>query len=251
MRGVEREPKREGPLFPARDYWVPIPAGKFVMGSRDDNKLAMDDERPQHTVEIPYAYRIARYPVTIAEFAAFRPEGSQRPVGSPDHPVVFMKWYDAQAYCKWLTDQLRADGTLGAKEIVRLPTEAEWEKAARGEYGKEYPWGDEWDEAKCNSEESKIGTTTPVGQYSPQGDSPYGVADMAGNVWEWCQSKYKPYPYKADDGREDLSGDDNRMLRGGAFLNGSTLARCAYRLRYDPNYRNRNYGLRVVASPVF
>ncbi|MBI3244471.1 MAG: SUMF1/EgtB/PvdO family nonheme iron enzyme [Chloroflexi bacterium] len=235
------------------DYWIPIPAGKFVMGSRDDNKQARDDERPQHTVEIPYTYRIARYPVTNAEFAEFVQAAGYKSdavkADLPDHPVVNVSWRDAQAYCKWLTEKLRAEGIMGAKEIARLPTEAEWEKAARGEYGKEWPWGDEWDASKCNSREGGPGTTTPVGKYSPQGDSPYGVADMAGNVWEWCQSKYAPYPYKVDDGREDLAGDERRVLRGGSFFGYVGGARCAFRYGHYPYSRFRNHGFRVAASP--
>lgn len=250
-RTVEFAPIAANPFLP--DYWIPIPAGKFVMGSRDDNKLANDNERPQHTVENPYAYRIARYPVTNAEFAEFVQVAGYKSdavkTDLPDHPVVNVSWRDAQEYCQWLTEKLRAGGMISAKEIIRLPTEAEWEKAARGEYGKEWPWGDEWDASKCNSSEGGPRTTTPVGQYSPQGDSPYGVADMAGNVREWCQSKYKPYLYKADDSREDLTGNDVRVLRGGLFNGNRERARCAYRVYDRPVVRLDFVGFRVVVAP--
>ena len=196
--------------------FVRVPKGKFVMGSKDDNQLADYDEKPQHIVEIPYDYWLARYPVTNDQFATFveatkyvttaEKEGGwspkeseyvkgldwQHPLGSKsglkdkgDHPVVQVSWHDGVEYAQWLNQKLRAE--IGNLEI-RLPTEAEWEKAARGEYGNEWPWGNELGPARCNSAEGGTGDTTPVGAYSPQGDSPYGVADMAGNVWEWCHS---------------------------------------------------------------
>lgn len=233
--------------------WVTIPAGKFVMGSKDDNRDAQDNERPQHTVDIPYDYRIARYPVTNAEFKEFAQATNLKwTTDKPDnHPAVNVDWRMAVEYCRWRTQQERAAGTLSAREEIRLPSEAEWEKAARGEYGKEYPWGDEWEASRCNSDESGIGETTPVGQFSPQGDSPYGVADMAGNVWEWCRSKYKPYPYQANDRRETIDdSEDARVLRGGSFNYIRGLARCAFRNSSRPDLRLNLIGFRVcVVSP--
>ena len=236
----------------ARAAWVKIPAGKFVMGSKPDNKWATDDEKPQHTVEIPYDYLIARTPVTNAQFREFAEvrKSDWKPSAPDDHPAVNVSWRDACAYCGWLTEKLRQSGEIAADEIVRLPTEAEWEKAARGEYGNEWPWGNEWDAGKCNSRESKIGGTTPVDHYSPAGDSPYGVADMAGNVWEWCSSLLKPYPYRRDDGREDLKAEGPRVVRGGAFVGVARLVRCASRYRDLPSSRYGAQGFRVVVSPV-
>jgi formylglycine-generating enzyme required for sulfatase activity len=222
--------------------FVRVPAGKFLMGSKDDNKWAWDDEKPQHAVEIPYDYWMARYPVTNDQFARFIEETAYKFSlaenwnKKADHPVVNVDWQDAIAYCRWLNEVLRDE----VKDLqVRLPTEAEWEKAARGDAqrGNEWPWGNRFDPRKCNSSEGRIGGTTPVGAYSPQGDSPYGVADMAGNVWEWCHSLYQPYPYRADDGREDESATGVRVWRGGSWGYEAFYARCTFRLREPLAYR--------------
>jgi formylglycine-generating enzyme required for sulfatase activity len=156
------------------------------------------------------------------------------------------------AYCQWLSEK--------TGQAYRLPTEAEWEKAARGTGGRIYPWGNEWDETKLNSGEGGPGDTTPVGQYSPDGDSPYGAADMAGNVWEWTRSLWgrdpnEPsfkYPYDPADGREDLDAPDGilRVLRGGAFFSDRWLVRCAYRHGDGPDFFYGNFGFRVVVAPV-
>jgi len=256
---------------------VEVPAGPFLMGSRDDNPLADDGEKPQHKCNIPYAYRIGRHPVTNAEFTRFvkaggyeqerfwtkagwkwkgeagctGPEPYGAPFDQPDHPVVGVSWYEAVAYCNWLTGELRAGGVLTGKERVCLPGEAEWEKAARGEHGREWPWGDEFDPAKANTAAGGPGHTTPVGRYSPAGDSPYGCADMAGNVWEWTRSHYRGYPYRPDDGREELEGAGHRMVRGGSFGSDERRVRCACRNRNNPNNRNRNIGFRVVVVHAF
>ena len=165
--------------------------------------------------------------------------------------------YEAVAYCRWLTEHLRA--SVGAQYAaplpegweVRLPSEAEWEKAARGEFGRRWPWGDEWDPDRCNSGEKGLRHTTPVSRYSPGGDSPYGAADMAGNVWEWCATKWVDnYRGYGKDEDNDLEGSTHRVLRGGAFGNVAELLRCAFRYGRSPNYRRRLAGFRVVAAPV-
>lgn len=241
--------------------FVKVPAGSFLMGTNDSAKNASgtsSDEKPQHTVDLPYEYFIGRFPATNGNYAGYvKAVGSKHPVNGwenkRDHPVVDASWNDVMAYCKWLNDLLKGKLPIGL--ALRLPTEAEWEKAARGEKGLIYPWGNLFDKNKCNTTESGVGNTTPVGSYSPQGDSPYGCSDMSGNVVEWTHSIYKPYPYQANDGREDIQAKGNRVLRGGSFCYSAWNARCAYRFNL-PIFSNSPIqnvgnlkGFRVVLSP--
>jgi formylglycine-generating enzyme required for sulfatase activity len=243
--------------------FVRIPAGKFLMGSKKGNQLAYDDEQPQHEVDIPYDYWLARFPLTNAQYNEYiEAKGGKHPLDDwqkkADHPVASVSWEDAMNYCRWLDGLLK--GQLPPELTLRLPTEAEWEKAARGTpllagegrggEAREWPWGNTFDKAKCNTSEGGKGGTTPVGSYSPQGDSPYGCADMVGNVCEWMHSLDKPYPYRAGDGREDEQASGSRVLRGGSFFCESRLARCAFRFRRDPDLRFSLYGFRVVVSRV-
>ncbi len=160
---------------------------------------------------------------------------------APTQPLVGVCWHEARAYCAWLTAQ--------AGQTYRLPTEAEWEAAARGlpDSGKPrvYPWGGLFDSTRCNTFESHLRGTSPVGVF-PGGDSPEGIADLSGNVWEWTGSLYQPYPYDGRDGRENAESAGRRVLRGGSWLFNQDYARCAYRLNLDPGYRNDYYGFRVV-----
>ena len=224
-----------------------VAPGAFQMGSdeaRDPD--AYEAELPQHELSL-LGYWIGRSPVTVAQFRVFVDTSGQKPgeekalKGPNDHPVMYVSWREAQAYCRWLSEK--------TGQTVRLPSEAEWEKAARGTDGRIYPWGNGWDASRCNTSEGGVGGRTPVGMYSPQGDSPYGCTDMVGNVWEWTSTKWgTSYPYKPDDGREDPQGDDARVLRGGAFYYLRRSARCAARRYSDPDSRIVNIGFRVVCS---
>jgi formylglycine-generating enzyme required for sulfatase activity len=250
---------------------IRVPAGKFLMGSTKENKDANYDEHPQHSVGILYDYWMARFPVTNESYNAYaKSKGIKHPVDGwekkRDHPVTYIRWTDAMAYCQWLSNLLKAELPSGL--ILRLPTEAEWEKAARWkpsplgrEQGAalslskdegealEYPWGNTFDENKCNAGGSDKGGTTPIGLYSPQGDSPYGCADMSGNVLEWTHSLFKLYPYKANDGREDENATDDHVLRGGAFDDFDVRSlRCAYRADDFFNL-DWNVGFRVCVAP--
>ena len=169
-------------------------------------------------MSLPEFY-IGKYPVTNAQYAAFVKATGGRGLsgwlsestlrGKEAHPAVNVSWRDAAAFCRWLGQ--------GTGLAFRLPTEAEWEKAARGADGRIYPWGDAPpDETLCNID-GTVGDTTPVGTY-PKGASPCGALDMAGNVWEWTGSLYKEYPYDAADGREDPSGGGLRVVRGGSWV---------------------------------
>ncbi|MCD4739239.1 MAG: SUMF1/EgtB/PvdO family nonheme iron enzyme [Anaerolineae bacterium] len=242
------------------DALVEIPAGPFWMGDDHD-----DYAKPRHEVTLE-AYKIGKYPVTVGQFRRFVEASEYRPLnldclrGIANHPVVWVTWHDVRAYCAWLTEGWRAVGQIGMDEIVRLPTEAEWEKAARGPQGRVCPWGNKWDATKCNTVESGLGGTTLVGMY-PEGASPYGCLDMAGNVWEWTSSLWgkdlgKPeykYPYRPDDGRENLDAGDNvlRVLRGGAFDDYQDYARSAFRYRHLPYHGFGLYGFRLVVSLGF
>jgi formylglycine-generating enzyme required for sulfatase activity len=137
-----------------------------------------------------------------------------------NRPVISVSWEHALAYTRWLAEV--------TKQVWRLPTEAEWEKAARGTDGRIYPWGNVFDQARCNTVEARIGTTTPLGMY-PGGASPYHVQDMAGNVGEWTSSRFSPYPYVSGDGREDPLSTGERVLRGGSWCGDANGARAAYR----------------------
>lgn len=274
--------------------FVRIPGGEFVMGSKDDNELAWGDEHPQHVFDIPYDYWVARFPVNNALFVEFvratafetraeregwgwvwNVEGEewenqagacwQRPLGArssliglEDHPVVQVCWYDVRSFCDWLTQKCLSELPLGYR--VRLPGEAEWEKAARGTQAREWPWGNEFDPVRCNSREGGKVCTTPVQAHSPQGHNLYGVAGMSGNVWEWTITLWGEdreqaafgYPYHSDDGRESVEAGEKvyRIIRGGSYKDDLKGVRCACRDLDPPGYSLSNLGFRLFVAPV-
>jgi formylglycine-generating enzyme required for sulfatase activity len=249
--------------------FVEIPAGPCGIGSdpaRDSS--AYPDELPPHEIMLP-RYYIGRYPVTGRQFRAFidqtghRPENEGSLYGPPNHPVVWLGWSDALQYCEWLTRALRSwEGTpeplstLLRREdwCVALPSEPEWEKAARGTDGRLYPWGNEPDNNRGNFGGTGIMTTSAVGCF-PEGASPYGIEDLSGNVWEWTRSVWGPYPYPADaagqaerETREIREGV-RRVRRGGAFFSSPRSARGAVRLGSGPYPHGGGMGCRVVLRP--
>ena len=245
------DPRFNPDLFylPKDDHlgFVEIPAGDFLMGDGED----------QHTLPLP-EFWINRYPVTVAQFRSFVESSGQRPGdedslrGINNHPVVWVSWHEAMAYCKWLTDALKNCGDAPEPIIsllkdgwrISLPSEAEWEKAARGAGGRIYPWGnDPPDPNKANYNETGIGGTGSVGCF-PGGQNPLGLLDMAGNVWEWTNSLY-------DTGKEceDESSGAFRVIRGGSWILEAEHCRTAYRYRNDLGSRLDFFGFRLALRP--
>lgn len=236
VRDIGRELAEANGEGPLRFDWVTIPAGYFWMGSDPRYCKWSDNERPYHQ-EYVAEFRISQVPVTVEQFDAFvRATGyviqsDDFRVRKAHHPDVVC-WDDALAFCRW------------AK--VRLPTEAEWEKAARGTDGRIYPWGNQApDERRCNFG-GNVGWSTPVGQY-PAGASPYGVLDMSGNVREWCSTEWREsYRTPAND---SLVSRSRRVLRGGTHFASAEGVRCACRNSAYP-WPDWLAGFRVVASPM-
>lgn len=217
-----------------------IPAGPFIMGS----DTGREDEAPAHEVDLP-AFEIDRFEVTNAQFAAFvdatgyvtnaekagetKTWKSYYTPGKENHPVVKVSWNDAVAYCE--------------RVGKRLPTEAEWEKAARGTDGRVYPWGNEYDSKRVNGKDSGIRGTTAVGSYA-DGASPYGVFDMAGNVWEWVTDWYQPYPDSTY--HSDYFGEKYKVLRGGGWFETAEYLRTTMRNASTVTTANDDLGFRCA-----
>jgi formylglycine-generating enzyme required for sulfatase activity len=250
---------RPGDIFP--DF-VEVPAGPFLMGaSPPRDPEAFENERwsassGEGTVDLP-AFYIARHEITVAQFEAFARASRwtidpRALAGGGTHPVAFVSWPDALAYCRWLETAMKGSSTASAVHDrlrtgwrLTLPTEAQWEKAARGTDGRRYPWGAEPQRARANYESN---ATTPVGQF-PCPECPYGLADMSGNVWEWTRSPNQPYPYDESDDRTNLGADALWVMRGGGYADSARLIRTSARGAADPGARRPFIGFRVVIAP--
>ncbi len=259
------------PLTGLELLWVP--SGRFLMGSSKTkgspgyDPEADDDERPAHQVELSRGYWIGRHPVTNKQYEAFlraalcaTPSAWKNPkLNQPEQPVVGVDWHDARAFCRWLTQA----GGLPLATRAELPTEAQWERAARGTDGRKYPWGSKapTGELACFGQDLS-GRTEAVGG-RPAGASPIGCEDMAGNVWQWCLDRWR------DDYRSDLAQDPEgsavemgivtdpchqgqrdaspaRLVRGGAWVSRPWRLRCAARLGHHPEVRDVSLGFRVA-----
>jgi formylglycine-generating enzyme required for sulfatase activity len=242
---------------------VSVPEGQVLLGTSDDQVLELlqkEDwaeewydrelftiEQPQHVVGVS-AFQIARYPVSNSDYHHFIwttgyrvPRewiGFRFTEGLENHPVTGVSRLDVLAYIHWLNEKLGAH--------FRLPTEAEWERAARGDDDRIYPWGNDFDPWRCNTMESGKRGTTSNGEYSPSGDSPWQVNDMAGNVWEWTNSVLKPYPYDPQDGREDPKSNGEYVIRGGSWYYSRKLSRCSCREGAVSTFFSPSLGFRLA-----
>ena len=271
------DPRFRRELFglPADEYlgFVEIPGGTFWMGSDPKrDALAFEDEQPRHEVTLPRFF-LARYPVTVAQLQAFveatgfKPEDLDCWQEPATRPVRYVSFREALAYCQWLDGVLRTDPRVPPKlrEILQgpadgnqrftviLPSEAEWERAARRLDERLYAWGNEWDPKSGNVAGSGIGTTSAVGSFEHHKDDEKYCADLTGNTWEWTRSTDKPYPYDptGDARPPDTRGDERRVSRGGAFDYEPVHARCACRSRDLPEERYGVLGFRLALSPFF
>ena len=235
-----------------------IPAGPFLMGSPD---IESSETLPREV--ILSAYYIGKYPITNREYAEYvsREQTRDAPkigwsgrkplLDKLDYPVVDVSWHDAVAYCQWLSQQ--------TGRAYRLPTEAEWEKAARGTDGRTYPWGNTWADETCNAGEGERGYIMAVDAH-PAGASPYGCQDMVGNVQEWTSTLWGTgdtqvyiYPYQPNDGREDMDNEHlprpSRVHRGGSYRDDRDNLRCTFRGKASPTSSAKWRGFRVVVEP--
>lgn len=221
-------------------HWCVVPEGDFLRGSS-----SAPEEGPTSTIFLD-SYAIMETPVTNQQYRLFIKEtGWWRPplietedFGADDQSVVTVSWYDAISYCKWFSERFAVSCTL--------PTEAQWEKAARGNEGQTYPWGDSPPNHSRLNIDRSVGKTTPVGKYGIR--SPYGALDMLGNIWEWCLDWYYPQYYKQSPSINPTGAETgiSKVIRGGSWRSDRFRATCAHRCYYHPNVRSDRHGFRVV-----
>jgi formylglycine-generating enzyme required for sulfatase activity len=256
--GQVGDPRLEGDPRLRDENWVTIPAGTFHMGAqkgggRNHDPEAFDDESPVHEVRLR-GFRIGRFPVTVQKFEAFHADGGysarkywveghggfeepddwERQKRYPNRPVVGVSWFEAAAYCAW---------TGG-----RLPTEAEWERAARGPGGSRYPWGNEPppDASRANYG-ATVGHSTPVGLF-PKGNTSEGLCDILGNVWEWCADWFGPYGPVGSHNPSGPSKGNYKVLRGGSWSSDPQSLRVSYRNWYELSNRIDYSGFRCAGE---
>lgn len=248
--------------------WCPIAKGKYTIGSDAQDSYALVYEKPQKKVDVA-EFKIAKYPVTQIQFSVFEKnyyrhaeywsktgwkwvaenvQRSARNSGIGNYPVCDVSWHEAMAYCKWLTQTLHEKRKIKEHQIIRLPTEIEWEVAARGEDGRIFPWGMQFQVDFSNMNETQIDHVVSVGAF-PHAKSHFSVEDMSGNTWEWCLTTWdeynKPSFFK---GFDDI--DSARVIRGGAFDSGRREMRCAYRHRLAPDGIISPIGFRLVLADL-
>ncbi|MEQ8673687.1 MAG: SUMF1/EgtB/PvdO family nonheme iron enzyme [Aggregatilineales bacterium] len=241
--------------------WCAVPAGDFLYGSdKKRDPYAYRTELPQKTLNVDYAYQVSVYPITTAQFQAFvqsdysdmrwwadfPAEYQPHAVNTDENPSLLAKalnlpatlisWYQAVAFCRWLTVRYQGANIITADQMIRLPTDVEWEKAARGTDGRVYPYGDDAEADFANMSGTDLGDVCPVGLFA-DGVSPYGTHDMSGNVFEWCTAN-----------TEDISA--GQILRGGSYYMSEEWARCAYRYERMPAQQLKDSGFRVVLSDI-
>lgn len=239
--------------------WVAIPGGLVTLVEPHIDHSYLGHKGDTRTFDV-LPFSIGKYPVTNAQFATFvtdkgyMTERWWTPIGwlwktvkrkveprywyddqwnAPDHPIVGVSWYEAVAFCAWLSAQ--------TGEHVHLPTEQQWQRAAQGDDGREYPWGSLWHGSRCNSSMIYGENTTSVTRFEGIGDSPYGVVDMAGNVWEWCLNEY-------ESGSTQLDGQAVRVLRGGSWDDSIGALQTTYRTHYSPDLVYVTIGFRCAKS---
>mgnify|MGYP001306903900 CR=1 FL=1 len=248
-------------ILPKPFEWIMIPQGQVIL-THDDDVHPSNYLQHDTVFDVP-TFEMVKYPITNAQYRAFVDAGGylnnrywidegkkqrdahqwKQPLywddsfwNGDDYPVVGISWYEAVAYCLWLSDV--------TNEYIQLPTEQQWQRAAQGNDEREYPWGNDFDPLKCNqSHEENRHQTTPIQTYENKGDSPYGVVDMVGNVWEWCLTDY-------ETGSHTIQGAHLPIIRGGSWsTSGKFFLTTYHRKGVYPYNRDNDLGFRIVRIP--